>query len=215
MRNLGVRNLSGPNVYSHQPVLVMTLDLEDLAYRESCDIPGFVDRIRAALPGLDEHHCALARPGGFTERLREGTWFGHVVEHVAIELSQLAGIGVNRGKTVSGPQRGTFLVAVAYVSEAGMRYLLDVAVELVQSLVDGREFPIDERIAQARDVVEQHAFGPSTQAIVNAAERRGHPVASYRRSDQPGAAGLRHQVASGPSHYLRKHECYRGGYRFE
>src|SRR5690348_14855673 len=101
MKIRSIRTLAGPNVYSRHPVLVMKLDLEELAGRESFEIPGFVDRLLAFLPGLGEHHCALGRPGGFVERLRGGTYFGHTVEHVALELSSLAGMEMTRGKTVA------------------------------------------------------------------------------------------------------------------
>src|SRR5688572_21127074 len=122
-----IRTLAGPNVYSHQPMLAMTLDLGHLDGRESCDLPGFVDRLLNLLPGLGEHHCGLGRPGGFVERLRGGTYFGHVVEHVALELTDAAGIAVTRGKTVSTAEPGRYLVAVAYKSERGMKHLLHIA----------------------------------------------------------------------------------------
>jgi cyanophycin synthetase len=175
MRILGIRNVPGPNVYSHQPVLVMTLDLEDLAYRESYEVPGFVERLLGALPGVREHFCSLGRAGGFVERLKEGTWFGHIVEHVALELTDAVGISVNRGKTVETERPGEFLVAVTYRSEAGMRCLLEVAVDFVQALVDGRPFPLQERLKRARQIVEETSLGASTRAIVEAAERRNIP----------------------------------------
>jgi hypothetical protein len=103
MKIVGIKTITGPNVFSHKPVLVMTLDLEELAGKESCDIPGFVDRLLAFLPGLQEHHCSLGRRGGFVERLRAGTYFGHVVEHVALELTDSAGISVNRRQERSNP----------------------------------------------------------------------------------------------------------------
>src|SRR3954471_19854909 len=109
-----IRDISRPNVYRHDPVLVMTLDLEDLTEKESYEISGFTDRLLAALPGIQEHYCGLGRPGGFVERLRGGTWFGHIVEHVALELTDAVGISVNRGKTVSADEPGKFLVAVTY-----------------------------------------------------------------------------------------------------
>src|SRR3954470_21680494 len=135
MKILNIRTIPGPNVYSHQPVLVMKLDLENLAGRESYQVPGFIDRLLQVLPGVAEHHCALGRPGGFVERLREGTYFGHIVEHVALELTDAVGISTNRGKTVATGERGIYLVAVTYKSEAGMKCLLQTAVALVQSLV--------------------------------------------------------------------------------
>src|SRR3954467_7911860 len=93
-----IRTLAGPNVYSHRPTLLMRLDLGELDGKESFELKDFNERLLSSLPGLHDHHCSLGRPGGFAERLPEGTYFGHVVEHVAIELTNLAGIGVNHGK---------------------------------------------------------------------------------------------------------------------
>ena len=175
MRIEQIRDIPGPNVYSHQPVLVMTLDLQDLTGKESYELPGFNDKLISLLPGLHHHYCGLGRPGGFIERLRAGTWFGHIVEHVALELTDFVGISVNRGKTVSAGPPGKFLVAVAYKSAPGMKVLLHTAVELVQAIVDGRDYPLEERLAEAREAVEYDKLGPSTQAVVDAAERQGIP----------------------------------------
>src|SRR5688572_17798973 len=112
MRILNIRTVLGPNVYSHSPALVMTLDLESLAGIESYEVPGFNDRLLSLLPGIHEHHCGLGRRGGFVERLQGGTWFGHVVEHVALELTDAVGISTNRGKTVSSGKPGVFQVAL-------------------------------------------------------------------------------------------------------
>src|SRR3954465_9012297 len=173
MKILTIRTIPGPNVYSHQPVLVMKLNLEDLAGRESYDIPGFIDRLLARLPGVYEHYCGLGRPGGFVERLHGGTYFGHIVEHVALELTDPAGISTNRGKTVSAGEPGQYLVAVTYKAERAMKFLLQVAVELVQSLIDDQPYPLEEKLEEARRLVARYELGPSTRAIVTAAERRG------------------------------------------
>jgi cyanophycin synthetase len=170
------RTLNGPNVYSYEPVVTMKLDLEDLANVESCAVDGFVDRLLDTLPGLEEHHCALGRRGGFIERLREGTFFGHVVEHVALELTDAAGISVNRGKTVSTDEPGVYLVAVACKSERGMKHLLRVAVELVQALIRGDRYDLAPQIEEARRIVAEYQLGPSTKAVVEAAHRRGIPT---------------------------------------
>jgi cyanophycin synthetase len=153
----------------------MRLDLEDLAEKESYEVPGFVERLLGALPGLQEHYCGLGRPGGFVERLHGGTWFGHIVEHVCLELTDRAGISVNRGKTVSAGCRGVFDVAVEFRSESGMRRLLEIAVEYVEALVADRSYPLDDRIAEVIELVERDELGPSTRAIVNAAAARGIP----------------------------------------
>lgn len=170
-----IRTLSGPNVFNHRPVLVMRLHLGVLAGRESCDLPGFIGRLLEELPGLSDHHCSRGRPGGFVERLHEGTYFGHVAEHVAIELSQRAGIPVDYGKTVYAGADGVYDVAVRYTSEEGMRCLLETAVALVTALVDGTSFPLEARVEEARRIAARAELGPSTRAIVEAAERRDIP----------------------------------------
>ncbi|MCC6589670.1 MAG: cyanophycin synthetase [Bryobacterales bacterium] len=170
-----IRAIYGPNVYSSLPVLVMKLDLEDLAGKESYELPGFNDRLISLLPGVHEHVCGLGRRGGFVERLEGGTWFGHIVEHVALELTDAVGIPVNRGKTLAAGEPGKFLVAVAFQSEPAMRALLRTAVELVQALVDNKPYPLDEKIAEARELAERSSLGPSTQAILDAADARNIP----------------------------------------
>jgi cyanophycin synthetase len=175
MRICDVRTLAGSNIYSHDPVLVMRIDLEGLYTKESREVDGFNDRLLEVLPGLHEHFCGLGRRGGFVERLQEGTYFAHVVEHVALELTDAAGIPVNRGKTVSADVPGQYLVAVTYKSERGMRCLLEIAVELVEAILRGEPYDLAPRLEQARQVVAQFELGPSTRAIVDAAVRRGIP----------------------------------------
>ena len=184
-----IRAIQGPNVFSHNPVLIMRLDLEDLAGKESYEAPGFVDRLLAALPGIHDHHCGKGRPGGFVERLHEGTWFGHIVEHVCLELTDRAEISVNRGKTVETDTPGVFDVAVEYRSEAGMRRLLEVAVDYVQALVDGRDYALEDWLQEVREIVRRNAMGPSTCAIVEAAEKRGIPII---RLNEEGLVQLGH-----------------------
>src|SRR5678816_1309101 len=85
MKIESIRALNGPNVYSHRPVLLMHLDLGELAERESREFKGFNKQLLTILPGINNHHCSLGGPGGFVTRLEEGTYFGHIVEHVALE----------------------------------------------------------------------------------------------------------------------------------
>lgn len=175
MRIGEIRALAGPNVYTHKPVLIMDLHLEELTEKESHEIPRFIDRLLQALPGLHQHHCAAGRPGGFIGRLHGGTYFGHIVEHVALELTEAAEIDAFFGKTRSADGPGHYKVIVEYTSEAGTRYLLRVAVELVDALVKGTSFPLSDRLEEAKRIVARTQLGPSTGAIVNAAERRGIP----------------------------------------
>ncbi|HEY0079684.1 MAG TPA: cyanophycin synthetase [Pyrinomonadaceae bacterium] len=175
MRIDKIRALTGPNVYSHQPVLVMRLHLEELSERESVEIPGFIDRLLLTLPGLQEHHCSRDKPGGFVERLYEGTYFAHIVEHTALELSEQAGIPVGFGRARYSEEENCYIVVVAYRSEAGMRSLLNVAVELIESLVKGEPYALEEKLKETRRIVAHSELGPSTKAIVDEAARRGVP----------------------------------------
>ncbi|HEV3468201.1 MAG TPA: cyanophycin synthetase [Pyrinomonadaceae bacterium] len=170
-----IRTLAGPNVYTHRRALLMRLDLEDLTDRETREFEGFNDRLLARLPGLAGHHCSRGYAGGFVERLREGTYFGHAVEHVALELTELAGVGVNHGKTRAAERRGLYNVVVEYRAEAATRFLLGEAVALVAALLKGEPFPLEERLGEARRLVARTELGPSTRAIVEAAGRRGIP----------------------------------------
>ncbi|WP_437658506.1 cyanophycin synthetase [Sorangium sp. So ce1182] len=175
MRILTIRTLQGPNVFANWPVLRMTVDLEDLAETSSAEVPHFVDRLLALLPGLGEHHCSRGKPGGFVERLREGTYWGHIIEHVALQLSEPAGIGVTYGKTVYAGAPGVYDVVVEFENEAAMRLLLEAAFELVTALLEGRPYDAAAKVAEAAQVAEETALGPSTRAVVNAAEKRGIP----------------------------------------
>jgi cyanophycin synthetase len=175
MRVESIQTLTGPNIYSYKPVLLMKLDLEELAGAESCAIAEFNERLLQLLPGLHKHHCARGHAGGFVERLNEGTYFGHIVEHIAIELSQLAGIPTNFGKTRSTGREGVYNVVVGYSAEHAMRHLVTAAVEIVEALRRGEEYPLAECIAEAKSIAVRTELGPSTAAIVAAATRRGIP----------------------------------------
>ncbi|HWS87328.1 MAG TPA: cyanophycin synthetase [Pyrinomonadaceae bacterium] len=175
MRIEGIRTLAGPNVYTHRPALLLRLDLCELAGRETREFDGFEARLLAALPGLSEHQCSRGRAGGFVERLREGTYFGHVVEHAALELTGLAGVGVTHGKTRVEREPDLYNVVVEYKAEHATRYLLEQAVLFVEATLRGEAFPVAEKVAEARRIAARTELGPSTRAIVDAAARRGIP----------------------------------------
>lgn len=170
-----IRTLAGPNIYSHRPALLMRLDLGDLDGRETREFKGFNDRLLAVLPGLDDHHCSLGRRGGFVQRLQEGIYFGHVVEHVAIELGVLAEVGANHGKTRYAGEPRIYNVVIEYKAEQSSRYLLQVAVRLVTAVLNSEPFPVGKEIWEAKQIAAQTELGPSTRAIVEAAERRNIP----------------------------------------
>ncbi|HEV2861109.1 MAG TPA: cyanophycin synthetase [Pyrinomonadaceae bacterium] len=182
MKIESIRTLSGPNVYSHRPVLLMRLDLGELYERESYELPGFVGRLLALLPGLGEHHCSRGRAGGFVERLNEGTYFGHTVEHVALELTGLVGCSATHGKTRYSGDGRVYNVVIEFCAEQATRYLLERAVALVEAVIRGEEFPLAEVIEEAHEIAADTELGPSTRAIVDAATWRGIPWA--RENDQ-------------------------------
>jgi cyanophycin synthetase len=170
-----VKILNGPNIYSHQPMMLMRLDLQDLTNRESFEIKGFNQQLLACLPGLHDHHCSLGKPGGFVQRLEEGTYFGHIVEHVAIELTALAGFGANHGKTRETEVHGVYNVIIECRSEEATEYLMRVAVQLVEGLTRYDCFPLAPHIWEAKQLHARTELGPSTRAIVDAARQRNIP----------------------------------------
>src|SRR5215210_53344 len=127
----------GPNVWARMPVILLRVDLGELEDRPTDTIDGFVDRLIAAVPSLDSHGCSLGRPGGFIERMRGGTWLGHVLEHVAIELQNLAGAMVTRGKTRGTKERGVYNVVYEYRQEDVGREAGKIAQRLINHLVYG------------------------------------------------------------------------------
>lgn len=153
----------------------MRLDLGELDAKETREFKGFNDRLLACLPGLNEHQCSLGKPGGFVQRLEEGTYFGHVVEHVAIELAALAAVGANHGKTRQAGEPRVYNVAIEYKAEQASRYLLTVAVRLVTAVLNSEVFPVGKEIWEAKQIAVQTELGPSTRAIVEAAEQRNIP----------------------------------------
>src|SRR3954468_3271997 len=115
---LGVRVYRGPHLYSASPMIQIQLDLGVLEAWPTNKLPGFREALVAALPGLERHGCSYGQPGGFIRRMQEGTWLGHVVEHVALELQTTVGMHVSRGKTRSVKGRpGLYNVMFAYVDE--------------------------------------------------------------------------------------------------
>jgi cyanophycin synthetase len=173
-----VRALPGPNVHLDRPVLHARIELGTLSEVESVEIPRFNDRLLGLLGGLADHHCGLGYPGGFVERLREGTYFGHIVEHVAIELQNMVGIAVNYGKTRIAEAPDKYDMIVEYRNEAAARYLLQAACDLVDALAKGRPYApavLEEMLGKASRILEDTELGPSTRAIVDAAEQRGIP----------------------------------------
>lgn len=170
-----VTYLRGPNIWTYRPVLEAWVDIGTLEDFPSNTLPGLYERLTGWLPGLMEHRCGVGERGGFLLRLREGTWAGHILEHVAIELQNLAGMKVGFGKARQTSERGVYKVAVRARNEQVGRAALHAARDLVMAAIDDHPFPLAETVAELRRLVDRHHLGPSTACIVEAATERGIP----------------------------------------
>ncbi|MCU1416724.1 MAG: cyanophycin synthetase [Schumannella sp.] len=194
MRILETAVYRGPHLYSRTPMVRIQLDLGTLAERDSAHIPDFAARLTHLLPGLHRHHCSTGRPGGFVERLHDGTLLGHVVEHVALELQAGAGMPATRGKTraVRGHE-GVYDVMFAYEDDQVALLAGRIALQLVDGLL-----PPGDRGIERLDVVAappavdadeaipglgalhtlaaRRTLGPTTRSLVEEARRRRIPV---------------------------------------
>src|SRR4051812_26004039 len=159
-----LRALNGANVYSHEPVLVMWLDLEELQNKQSSEIAGFNERLLKALPKLHEHFCDAGKPEGFVERLREGTHFNHVIEHAALELLALAGFDQRREKACGGDEKDASKAVIETTTVETSRYLMPVAAEFVDSIIKEKSFSIEEKIIEAKEIAADTELGPSAMA---------------------------------------------------
>ena len=180
MKILRTQTLRGPNYWSirRDKLIVMRLDLEDLAEKPSNEIPGFYEGLIDVLPSLVEHYCSPGYRGGFFERVRTGTYMGHIIEHIALELQELAGTPVGFGRTRSTSTPGVYNVVFEYVEEQAGRYAGRAAVRLCQSIVDTGTYSKEELaqdLADLRDLCNNAALGPSTETIVKEAQARNIP----------------------------------------
>ena len=178
MKIVDIKVLRGPNYWSiRRPKLIqMTLDLEEMEEFPTNKVEGFKDKLEKILPSLYEHRCSEGVPGGFFSRVAEGTWMGHVIEHVALELQTLAGMDMGFGRTRGTGKPGEYFVVFDYMeAEAGV-FAAKSAFNLVQHLIDETSpYNMEEEIQQLRVIRENTRLGPSTGSIVEEAVRRGIP----------------------------------------
>ena len=180
MRILKIQTLRGPNYWSirRHKLIVMRLGLENLAETPSNEIPSFYEGLVEALPSLEGHYCSPGCRGGFLMRVREGTMMGHIMEHVALELQVLAGMHVGFGRTRETSTPGIYQVVFEYVNEEAGRYAGRAAVRLCQSIVERGRYPnaeLQQDLQDLKDLGRDSALGPSTDAIVQEAEKKGIP----------------------------------------
>ncbi len=175
--------LNGPNYWSYRPCVWMRIDLGEFREKPSNQLDGFPRQLAEMLPGLREHHCSEGAPGGFLKRLDEGTWLGHVAEHVALEIQQEVGIPVSFGRTRETKQPGIYNMVYEMEEErVGVRagkLALDVVEKCAGIDVD---LDLPASIDRLKRTRERWALGPSTRSIVAAASTRGIP--SFRLNER-------------------------------
>jgi len=172
---LRVNYLRGPNMWTYRPVLEVWLDLGKLEDFPSNLLPGFNDRLTHQLPALIEHHCGVGERGGFMQRLTEGTWMGHVLEHVVIELLNLSGMPTGFGQTRSTSATGVYRMVFRARDEQVARAALAEGHALLMAAINAEAFDVSAAVARVRDKVDDCYLGPSTAAIVAAATDRRIP----------------------------------------
>lgn len=171
-----IKALKGPNLYAYMPVLHIVLDVGPYEDIPSSAVPGFVERLTEWLPGLHKHECSLKRPGGFVERLKQGTYLAHICEHITIELQDMLGFDVAFGRARGTGERGVYDVLIAYKEEMPARAAFDTALRLVLAAFNNDAFDIKAELEALQDIADEYRLGPSTNAIVSAARKRDIPI---------------------------------------
>ncbi len=167
--------LRGPNIWANFPVIEAWIDLGELKNSPSNSIPGFNERLMSWLPSMIEHRCSIGERGGFFQRLRMGTYPAHIIEHVTLELQTLAGTPVGFGKARETSEEGVYRIIFEYLEENLGRECLKVATDLFLAAVYDKPFDVQGEINRLRDLTQQGCLGPSTKAILSAAQARGIP----------------------------------------
>ena len=184
MKIAELKALRGPNYWSVRrgKLIQMKLDLEEMEQKPTNLIPGFRENIEKLIPTLYEHRCSELKPGGFLERVDEGTWMGHVIEHVALELQTLAGMDMGFGRTRGTGKEGEYFVVFDYMEEAVGLYAARSAFRICEALIAGKSYDIDADVQEMRELREKTRLGPSTGSIVDEAAKRGIPFIRLNKS---------------------------------
>jgi cyanophycin synthetase len=184
MKILNIQALRGPNIWSinRKKLIQMRLDLEDLEQRPTNLIEGFRERIEKLIPSLQTHRCSKGEPGGLFERIEEGTWMGHVIEHIALEIQTLAGMDTGFGRTRQTKTEGIYNVVFSYTEEKAGLFAAESAVNIADALINNREFDLEADIQKMRELRELERLGPSTGSIVDEAISRDIPWIRLNKS---------------------------------
>ncbi len=172
-----IQALRGPNIWSVQrkKLIQMRLDLEEMEQFPTNKIEGFRERIEAMFPTMIEHRCSEGVPGGFFSRIERGTWMGHVIEHIALEIQTLAGMETGFGRTRETKTPGVYNVVFSYTEENVGMFAAESAVAIAEALIAGTPYDLEADIQKMREIRERVRLGPSTGSIVEEAVSRDIP----------------------------------------
>lgn len=184
MKILDIKAMRGPNIWSSSRyfLIQMKLDLEEMEQFPSNKIEGFNTRLENMFPSMVEHRCSPGVRGGFFQRLAEGTWMGHVIEHVALEIQTLAGMDCGYGRTRETSTPGVYHVVFSYMEEKVGIYAAKSAVRIVEALIKDESYDIAADIQEMREIRERERLGPSTGSLVDEAKSRGIPWIRMNRN---------------------------------
>jgi cyanophycin synthetase len=183
MKIIEIRAMRGPNYWSiwRHKLIVMKLDIEDYEDRPTNKIKGFYERLEKMFPTMIEHRCSEDKTGGFFSRVKEGTWMGHVIEHIALEIQTLAGMDTGFGRTRGTGELGVYNVVFSYMEEKVGIYAARTAVKIAEALASGEAYEMEADIQTMRELREEERLGPSTGSIVQEAMNRGIPYIRLNR----------------------------------
>ncbi|MDN3723313.1 cyanophycin synthetase [Aequorivita sp. SDUM287046] len=177
MRIREINAMRGPNYWSvrRHKLIVMVLDLEEMEELPTNKVDGFLDRLKMMFPSMYSHRCSVGEPGGFFQRVEEGTWMGHVIEHIALDIQTLAGMDTGFGRTRGYGEKGVYNVVFSYIEENVGRYAAKASVDICRAIISGENYNLEDDIQKMRELREEERLGPSTGSIVEEAEARGIP----------------------------------------
>ncbi len=184
MKIIDIKVMKGPNYWSNvrHKLIVMRLDLEEMEQRPTDRIEGFSERLENMFPTMYEHRCSEGKPGGFFSRVKEGTWMGHVIEHIALEIQTLAGMDVGFGRTRETGTPGVYHVVFSYYEEKAGIFAAKSAVRIAEALIDSNPYDLATDIQELREIREAERLGPSTGSIVEEAIKRKIPWIRLNRN---------------------------------
>lgn len=183
MKLMEIKVMRGPNYWSNyrKNLIVLKLDLEELEDFPTNKIDGFLERLKKLLPSLQTHRCSEGHVGGFFKRVEEGTWMGHVIEHIALEIQSLAGMECGFGRTRSTIQKGVYNVVFSYELERAGKYAATASIRIAEALIKGQVYDLETDLNAMKDIHLKYGLGPSTRSIVEEAIKLNIP---YKRLNE-------------------------------